>query len=48
MKENDINLNSLLHIAGQSKDKILYKKKPTILAISDQRLLKVNPLDLID
>ena len=48
MKENDINLNSLLHIAGVSTEKILYKKKPTVLAISDKRLLKMNPLDFID
>ena len=48
MKDNDINLNSLLHIAGISRDKILYKKMPTLLAVSDQRLFKVGPTDFLD
>ena len=43
MKENDINLNCLLHIAGKSRDKILNKRMPTIIGISDKRLFKIDP-----
>jgi hypothetical protein len=43
MKEDDANFNLLLKIGNLNKDKILYKKMPSIIGISNKRLIKINP-----